>query len=94
MKNDWHTVTNTDGNLIAILNSKSEAYFFTRNRGHAEGATIAPCAVNPEAMSDLLEALQDCVESMSSLLSALGIQAKDNDTWIAARAAITKATQV
>jgi hypothetical protein len=43
-KLNW-LVVNLDGKLLAILDSESEAYWFTRNRGHASGAVFfkSPC---------------------------------------------------
>lgn len=49
-------VVNPDGKLLAILDSKSEAYWFTRNRGHAEGAVYFKAPCDYAAAPDLLEA--------------------------------------
>ena len=57
-------VVNPDGKLLAVLDSESEAHWFTRNRGHASGAVYFKTPYDYAAAPDLLTALQSCVAQM------------------------------
>ena len=63
-------VVNTDGKLLAVLDSSSEAFWFTRNRGHAVGATIVQADFDYAQAPELRSALSDCAESLSRLPDA------------------------
>lgn len=51
-------VVNPDGKLLAILDSESEAYWFTRNRGHAAGAVFFKAACDYSGAPEMLAALK------------------------------------
>jgi hypothetical protein len=66
-------VVNPDGKILAILDSESEAYYYTKNRGHAESAVYfkSDCdyAAAPETKRQrdaLLEVLLGCAIFMES----------------------------
>ena len=77
-------VVNPEGKLLAILDSESEAYWFTRNRGHAEKAVYFKAPMVYVAAPDLLEALNACLNDAPSLDHC--------QAGLKARAAISKAT--
>ena len=51
-------VVNSDGHLLAMLDSESEAHFFTKNRGHAADAVYFKAPCDYAAAPELLEALE------------------------------------
>jgi len=54
-------VVNPGGKLLAVLDSESEAYYFTKNRGHANGAVFFKSKCDYAAAPDLLAALENLV---------------------------------
>lgn len=56
---DW-LVVNPNGKLLAVLDSESEAFHFTRNRGHAHGAVFFKAPIDYAAAPDLKSALEVC----------------------------------
>jgi hypothetical protein len=67
-------VVNPDGKLLAILDSESEAYWFTKNRGHADKAVHFKAALDYASAPSLLaerdrlrEALQECINEDGAL---------------------------
>jgi len=82
-------VVNPDGKLLAILDSESEAFHFTRNRGHANGAVFFKAALDYASAPDLLEALKNAVERLEASQPIIG-----SATWKVikqSRAAIAQA---
>lgn len=77
---NW-VVVNPEGKLLAILDSESEAHWFTRNRGHAAGAFYFQAGLNYAHAGELLAALESYVPEGSS----------EYQFCIKARAAIAKA---
>lgn len=58
-------VVNRDGKLLAILDSESEAYWFTRNRGHATDAVYFQAPIDYAMAPALLEALKEALAQMT-----------------------------
>lgn len=94
-------VVNPDGKLLAVLDSESEAYWFTRNWGHANGAVYIKAPIDYAAAPDLLESCKDLLRHAQDLLKAsegidgltksrLGL---DSDIFVA-RQAIDRAEEV
>ena len=77
-------VVNPDGHLLAVLDSESEAHFFTTNRGHANGAIYFKTPCDYAAAPQLLAALKACEAQLDR--ETLGGEALDK-----ARAVISKA---
>ena len=78
-------VVNPDGKLLAVLDSESEAYFFTRNRGHANGSVYFKAPCDYAAAPDMLAALKNLVNDWERVHGAMP---SDHE----ASAAIAKAT--
>lgn len=57
-------VVNPDGKLLAILDSESEAYYFTHNRGHAHGAVYFKAPCDYAAAHELLAALKQTLDAL------------------------------
>lgn len=66
-------VVNPDGKLLAILDSESEAYFYTRNRAHAFGATTHKAGIDYSSAPELLEALQQAAEQFDYTVKSLAL---------------------
>ena len=96
-------VVNPEGKLLAILDSESEAYWFTRNRGHAEKAVYFKAPMDYVAAPELLEmcksgmrvslaAAEDCKPHFSQVRG----ESAEFDAWCDLadlfRSAISKAT--
>lgn len=60
---NW-VVVNPEGKLLAILDSESEAHWFTRNRGHAAGAFYFQAGLNYAHAGELLEALELALQGL------------------------------
>jgi hypothetical protein len=78
---NW-VVVNPEGKLLAILDSESEAHWFTRNRGHAAGAFYFQAGLNYAHAGELLAALEWSLAQMEPSM--------DPD-WQAAHAAAVEA---
>lgn len=76
-------VVNPDGKLLAILDSGSEAFWFTRNRGHAHLAAIEESKIDYSQAPELMAALESCVSEFCE---------HECHAITQARAAIDKAT--
>lgn len=61
-KLNW-VVVNTEGRKVAVLDSQSEAYWFTKNRGHAENAVYVNEGLDYGAAPDLLAACQQIISA-------------------------------
>jgi hypothetical protein len=64
-------VVNPDGKLLAVLDSESEARWFTRNRGHAVGASVVQSTIDYAQAPALAEALR-AISEPDTLLDANG----------------------
>lgn len=82
-------VVNPDGKLLAVLDSESEAYWFTRNRGHAHGAEIRKADCDYAAAPELLAALKACLPIVAAHAKVSG--GEGSLAHAVARAAIAKA---
>ena len=78
-------VVNPEGNLLAILDSESEAYWFTKNRGHAAGAIYFKSPCDYAAAPKLLAAVEHVL-----IASEDGGDMDDID-WPMLRSALAKA---
>jgi len=93
---NW-VVVNPEGKLLAILDSESEAHWFTRNRGHAAGAFYFQAGLNYAHAGELLAALEALILGADELTDGQidpshGQEERDFQTALGtARAAIAKA---
>lgn len=84
-------VVNPEGKAVAVLDSQSEAYWFTKNRGHAETAIYFNEGVNYRIAPELLRALEECLPIVDAQRRAgLG---EGDIAAMNARVAIAKAKQ-
>lgn len=67
---EW-LVINPEGKLLAILDSDSEAYFFTKNRGHAAGSISLKASFDYASAPTLLAERGRLKESNRRLREAL-----------------------
>lgn len=86
-------VVNQSGKLLAVLDSESEAHFFTKNRGHASGAVYFKAACDYAAAPELLEALDSALRQLEYIANVDREDATDNPILIKFRAAIARATE-
>ncbi len=84
-------VVNPEGKAVAVLDSESEAYWFTRNRGHANTSIYFNEGINYRIAPELLDALEQCLPIVDAHRRArLG---EGDFAAMNARAAISKAKQ-
>lgn len=88
-------VVNPEGKLLAVLDSESEAHWFTRNRGHASGAVYFQTPCDYAAAPDLLAACEYLENAMADASRIYGNEIPATagmvTAWKLARAAILRA---
>lgn len=69
-------VVNPEGAILAVLDSESEAYWFTRNRGHANGAVYFKAEVDYVQAVNSYSALLAVAEAAKHLCDAWDVPHK------------------
>lgn len=87
-------VVGEDGGVLAIVDSESEAFFFTRYRAHAASAETVFSGIDYSAAPELLEALEAVLfsaEAMKEERDGINGYSGEPESFRVARAAIAKA---